>query len=185
MLVLIRHGETEWSRDKRHTGRTDIPLTAAGREQAAPLGSGSPAGPSPRCSCARCGGRSRRPSWPGCGRRASRATTWSSGTTATTRAGRPPTSASRARAGSCGATACPGGETVEQVGERADRGDRAALAVDGDVAVFAHGHVLRILAARWIGLAPEHGGALALGTATLCELGFERERRVILTWNAR
>ena len=58
-----------------------------------------------------------------------------------------------------------------------------ALAAPGDVAIVAHGHLLRLLAARWIELAPHHGGALALDTASISELGFERERRVIVTWN--
>jgi probable phosphoglycerate mutase len=50
--------------------------------------------------------------------------------------------------------------------------------------LFAHGHLLRVVGARWIGMAPEGGGHLVIGTATLCVLGFERERRVIRTWNA-
>ena len=58
-----------------------------------------------------------------------------------------------------------------------------ALAADGDVAVFAHGHILRVLAARWVGLPAERGASFALDTAAVSELGFEREARVISAWN--
>jgi broad specificity phosphatase PhoE len=78
---------------------------------------------------------------------------------------------------------CPGGETAAQVGERADRLIARAGAADGDVAMFAHGHLLRVVGARWIGLGPECGALLGLDTAALCELGFERERRVLWLWN--
>jgi probable phosphoglycerate mutase len=77
----------------------------------------------------------------------------------------------------------PGGETVDVVGERADRVIERAVAEDGDVALFAHGHLLRILGARWIGLPAAYGGHLLLSTGSLCELGFERERRAIVLWN--
>ena len=70
-----------------------------------------------------------------------------------------------------------------QVGERADRAIARALQADGDVALFAHGHVLRALGARWIELPAAYAGHLALGTAAVCELGHERERRVIRLWN--
>jgi probable phosphoglycerate mutase len=79
--------------------------------------------------------------------------------------------------------AAPGGETLEDVGRRADRVIERILAVDGDVAVFAHGHLLRVLGARWIELPARAGGNLALSTAALCRLGFERERRAIWAWN--
>ena len=77
----------------------------------------------------------------------------------------------------------PGGETVDEVGRRADRVIEAALATDGDVALFAHGHVLRILGARWIELAAGAGRHLALATASLSVLGWEREVAVIEHWN--
>jgi probable phosphoglycerate mutase len=72
-----------------------------------------------------------------------------------------------------------------QVGERADRVIERALAAlpEGDVAMFAHGHLLRVLGARWIGLGAECGGLLGLDTGALCELGFEREQRVLWLWN--
>jgi probable phosphoglycerate mutase len=69
------------------------------------------------------------------------------------------------------------------VGERADRAIARALEAGGDVAVFAHGHLLRVLGARWIELPAAYGGSLGLGTAALCELGYERERRALWLWN--
>jgi probable phosphoglycerate mutase len=77
----------------------------------------------------------------------------------------------------------PNGETAEQVEDRADRVISRALAAKGDVALFGHGHLLRILAARWIGLDPSGGRLLALSTASLSVLGYERETRVIRLWN--
>jgi probable phosphoglycerate mutase len=75
------------------------------------------------------------------------------------------------------------GETVEQVGERACRVIARAQAAHGDVAIFAHGHFLRILTACWLGLPPNQGRSFALSTATLSMLGHERETRVISCWN--
>jgi broad specificity phosphatase PhoE len=77
----------------------------------------------------------------------------------------------------------PGGETAAQVGARADRVIERATVVEGDVAAFAHGHLLRVLGARWIGLDPVYGGHLGLDTGSVCELGYERERRAIWVWN--
>ena len=77
----------------------------------------------------------------------------------------------------------PQGETVEQVGERARHVIERAEAVDGDVALFAHAHFLRILGACWVGLPPIHGRNLTLGTASISMLGYERETRVIEVWN--
>ena len=78
----------------------------------------------------------------------------------------------------------PGGETLEQLAARADRAIERALAADGDALIFAHSHLLRELAGRWIGLDPDGGGKLVLATASLSTLGFERERRVLRAWNA-
>ncbi len=78
----------------------------------------------------------------------------------------------------------PGGETAEQVALRTKRVIDRLLTANGDVALFAHGHVLRILATTWLGLAPADGGLLALDTATLSVLGFENETRVVRQWNA-
>lgn len=77
----------------------------------------------------------------------------------------------------------PGGETAADVGARLDP-FVAELQQDGDALVFAHGHVLRVLAARWLGLPPQDGRMLALGTGTLSTLGWERETPVLRSWNA-
>ena len=77
----------------------------------------------------------------------------------------------------------PDGETLEQVARRASNVIAQAAAAGGDVALFAHGHMLRVLAACWLGLPPDAGRLLALGTASLSVLGYERETRVINTWN--
>jgi probable phosphoglycerate mutase len=77
----------------------------------------------------------------------------------------------------------PNGETADEVAARVDRVIAAADAVDGDVALVAHGHVLRVLGARWIGEAGAFGGRLHLGTAAICVLGWERDVRVITRWN--
>ncbi len=77
----------------------------------------------------------------------------------------------------------PDGETAAQVGERADRVIAEARSVDGDVILFAHGHLLRVLAARWLGLEPSAGRLFALDPATISILGYERETRSIRLWN--
>jgi probable phosphoglycerate mutase len=78
---------------------------------------------------------------------------------------------------------CPGGEAPEQVGARADRVIARSRAVDGDVALFAHGHVLRVLVARWIGLPAGGGQHFLLGTGTLCVLGYYRDIPAVRVWN--
>jgi broad specificity phosphatase PhoE len=184
-VVLVRHGETEWSRTGRHTGRTDVPLTDEGRRQAEVLGahvSGhdfvlvltSPLSRA-RETCVIAG----------LGEQAEvdeRLVEWDYGdyegvTTAEIRQTRP--------GWTVWAGGCPGGESVDEVGARADAVIERVRAADGDVALFAHGHVLRVLAARWLGLAPVEGRLLALDTATLCVLGYERETPVLARWNLR
>jgi broad specificity phosphatase PhoE len=183
-IVLARHGETEWSRDGRHTGRTDIPLTDNGREQARVLGQALGewsfglvlSSPLERaldtCRLAGLGD--------------SVETTddlleWDYGeyegiTTPQIREGRPDWYLWR--------DGCPGGELPEDVGRRADRVVARVADADDDVALFAHGHILRVVAARWLGLGPEAGALLALSTATISVLGYERETRVVRRWNA-
>ena len=77
----------------------------------------------------------------------------------------------------------PGGESAEEVGARADRVIARATAADGDVALFGHGHMLRVLAARWLGLEPTGGRLLALSTGSVSVLGYERDARVVQEWN--
>jgi broad specificity phosphatase PhoE len=183
-IVLARHGETEWSRDGRHTGRTDIPLTDVGRRQAEqlrhPLGEWSfevvLSSPLQRAldTCRLAGlGEAFETS--------EDLVEWDYGeyegiTTPEIRERRPDWYLWR--------DGCPGGEQAADVGRRVDRVIARVENSQGDVALFAHGHVLRVLAARWIGLGPESGALLALGTGTLSALGYERETRVIRRWNA-
>ena len=182
-IWLVRHGETEWSKSGQHTGRTDIPLTAMGERQGQALGRTlagrqfalvltSPLGRA-RETCRLAGlASAAQPS--------DDLLEWDYGlyegrTTAEVRAEQP--------GWSIWTTPMPKGETVEQVGERTRRVIERVAAVDGDVALFAHAHVLRILAAWWIGLPPIHGRSLTLGTASLSVLGCERQTRVIEVWN--
>ena len=180
-LVLVRHGQTEWSLSGRHTSTTDIPLTERGREAAGALRERL-AGrefalvlASPRIRAretARLAGYT-----PEIEPDLAEVDygDYEGRTTPEIRAERP--------GWSLWTDGSPGGETMAQAGERADRVIARALAADGDVAVFAHGHILRVLAARWIDLPAEHGGSFALDTAAVSVLGFERERRVIGAWN--
>ena len=80
---------------------------------------------------------------------------------------------------------CPGGETLEQAAVRVDRVIARARSADGDVAVFAHGHILRILTARWCELDPVEGRRFVLHTATLSELGWEHDDPAVILWNSR
>ena len=189
-LLLIRHGETEWSRSGQHTGRTDVPLTAAGVAAASVLAPAVRSRPvvaaftSPLSRARRTaelvgltaaledpdlqewdyGGyegltteqiRQTRPGW----------FLW--------RDGVPP-----------GDAAHPG-ETAGQVGARADAVLRRAgpLLAGGDVALVAHGHLLRVLTARWLGLEPEAGRYFRLDTGSLSTLGSEHGLPVITSWN--
>ncbi len=184
-LWLIRHGETEWSASGRHTGRTDIPLTEEGIRQGRALGrylagrSFALVLTSPLSRAAdTCGlagyGSMAQPS--------DDLLEWDYGqaegrTTAEMRKKRP--------GWSVWDGGPPGGETVEQVGRRTDRAIARAVEAAGDVALFAHAHVLRILAARWLGLPPDDGRLFILGPASVSVLGWEREGRVISRWNDR
>jgi probable phosphoglycerate mutase len=182
-LVLARHGETDWSANGRHTGRTDLPLTENGRRRArvlAGLVSGRSFGlviTSPlrraveTCELAGLGGRAER---------RDDLREWDYGdyegmTTPQIHQRRPDWSLWR--------NGCPNGETAADVGARADRVIAEARNTDGDAIAFGHGHMLRVLGARWAGLPPEGGGLLALGTGALCTLGYEHRLPVIVHWN--
>jgi broad specificity phosphatase PhoE len=181
---LIRHGETEWSKSGRHTGRTDIPLTEMGRQQAVAaadcLGGHRfalvLASPMSRAlDTARLAGFGDRVEID------PELCEWNYGdyegiTTPQIRETVP--------GWTVWTHLVPGGETADEVGDRADRVIARIRAADGDVAVFAHGHVLRVLAARWIDLPPTEGRRFALHTATVSILGWERESAVIDRWNA-
>jgi probable phosphoglycerate mutase len=180
---LVRHGETEWSKSGRHTGRTDIPLTATGEQQGKALGrnlAGRQFALVLTSPLARARETCRLAGFDDAAQVSDDLLEWNYGiyegrTTAAVRAEEP--------GWSIWNTPIPEGETVEQVGERARRVIERADAVAGDVALFSHAHFLRILGACWIGLPPIHGRNMTLGTASLSVLGYERETRVIQVWN--
>lgn len=182
-IVMVRHGETEWSRSAKHTGITDVPLTDGGRAQARRLATALArrafsvvlSSPLERaretCSLAGYGGDAEI---------LAELREWDYGayegrTTAEIRQDIP--------GWSVWTHPIHGGETVDQVGERADALIDRICAASGDVVLFAHGHILRIVAARWLGLGASEGRLFGLDTATVSILGFERETRVIRRWN--
>jgi probable phosphoglycerate mutase len=185
-VVLIRHGETEWSLTGRHTGMTDIPLTAHGEEQAKALGE-VVAGEQFRLVLTSPLVRARRTAELA-GLSGAEVdgdlTEWDYGdyegrTTAEI-------SADLGRPWTVFADGVRSGETAEQVGVRADRVlTRVRPIVDegGTVALVAHGHLLRVLAARWLGLRPCDGALLKLDAGSLSRLGIEHDRPVIALWN--
>src|SRR5437899_3657551 len=182
-LWLVRHGETEWSLSGAHTGRTDLPLTDAGRKRAMALadclagrrfalvltsplqraletcrlaGYGDTAQPEPNLR------------------------EWDYGdyegrTTGEIRKNAPDWS--------LWVDGVPNGESIGQVAARAQAVIDRALHAPGDVALFAQGHILRILTACWLGLPAADGRLFALGTGSLSTLGYERETHVITLWN--
>jgi broad specificity phosphatase PhoE len=182
-IVLIRHGETEWTLAGKHTGRTDIPLTDRGREQARAVGEALRGrrhalvltSPLERAAetCRLAGfGEAAAPR--------DELMEWDYGayegrTTVEIREERPGWSLWR--------DGVPEGETAAEVGERLDRVVVEIRSAAGDVLVFGHGHALRVLAARWLGLEPNSGRLFALDPATISVLGYERENAVIRVWN--
>lgn len=181
-LILVRHGETEWSATGRHTGRTDVPLTATGRGQADRLGAlfgaqtftlvlTSPLARA-RETCERAGFAAAEVR--------DELVEWDYGDYE----GRRTTEIRQEIPGwSVWTHPIIGGESAQEVGTRADRLLEELAGVEGRVALFAHGHLLRILTARWLGFPAYAGRCFALATATWSELGWERETRVIRRWN--
>ena len=182
-LWLVRHGATEWSESGRHTSRTDLPLTAAGEDQARtllPRLSGTAfdlvlTSPRRRARCT-----AELAGFPDAEPDADLAE-WDYGeyegvTTARIREQVP--------GWTVWTHPCPGGETAAQVAARLDRVIARARDQGGRTLVFGHGHALRVLAARWIDMAPAEGAHFDLDTATLGALGDDRGVPAILRWNA-
>ena len=182
-IVLVRHGETEWSLSGQHTSRTDLPLTEKGRERAARLGPAladwtfSLVLTSPlrraRETCALAG-------FDGVAELCDDLREWDYGeyeglTT--------PQIWETSPSWSLWRDGCPGGEQPEQVGGRADRAIERMRGADGDVLAFAHGHIFRVLTARWLQMEVAAGARFALRAGALCVLGFERTTEVIQLWN--
>jgi probable phosphoglycerate mutase len=184
-LWLVRHGETEWSASGQHTGRTDLPLIAAGEQRAREIGRHLNSrrfalvltSPFQRAieTCRLAGYADAAVVEPNLRE-------WDYGeyegrTTAEIQAERPGWSLWR--------DGVPGGETIEHVAARAQAAIDRALKTPGESLLFAHGHILRILAACWLRLPPQAARLFALGTASMRTLGYERDTRVITRWNVQ
>jgi broad specificity phosphatase PhoE len=182
-IHLVRHGTTEWSVTGQHTGRTDIPLTEEGRRQAERLGARlarerfalvlvSP--------LSRARETARLAGFGDVAEVEPDLVEWDYGdydgrTTVEIRRERPGWTPWHG--------GYPGGETLDQVAARADRVVARVRAIDGDVALFAHGHILRVIATRWLEQPPVEAARYYLATGTLSVLGWERETTVIDRWN--
>jgi broad specificity phosphatase PhoE len=183
-VALVRHGETDWSKARRHTGRTDVPLTEAGRNQARLLGNMLAGWHNARVLTSplrRAMQTCRLAGFSGTSEIVEDLTEWDYGEYE----GRT-TSDIRGEISDWSIWTHPvlEGESVDDVAERTDRLIAQLRDANRDVVVFAHGHLLRILAARWCGLPPDHGRFLALDPATLSVLGYEHETPVVQIWNA-
>lgn len=183
-LTLVRHGETEWSRTGQHTGRTDLPLNDQGRRQALDLrkrlnGKHFDAvfsSPLRRATeTATLAGMAERM------KHCPRLIEWDYGEFE----GRTTPELANEHGGhfSIWSSEIPGGESLEEVGQRADHVLAQLLERGGKILLFSHGHFLRILAARWIQLSPHHGRRLILNAAAVSCLGYEHDTPAIITWN--
>jgi broad specificity phosphatase PhoE len=180
-LVIVRHGATEWSENGRHTSRTDLPLLESGRRQAVELGRGLDPAEFGTVLCSPLRRARETCELAGFGESmeiVEELREWDYGeyeglTTPQIRERRPDWWLWR--------DGCPGGESPEQVAARADR-VLASLGAGATIA-FAHGHILRVVAARWIELGVEGGSRLLLRAGRQGVLGHERDTRVIEGWN--
>ncbi|HZZ79377.1 MAG TPA: histidine phosphatase family protein [Gemmataceae bacterium] len=184
-LYVVRHGDTEWSDLGRHTGRTDIPLTGKGEERARELAETLRSFTVARVFTSPLVRARRTCELAGFGAKAEidlDLLEWNYGryegkTSSEIRADRPGWEMFR--------DGCPDGETAREVGVRADRFIERARAA-GVVVVFAHGHILRTIAARWLGLPPESGRCFFCAPASIGELSFEHgslDQPIIRVWN--
>ncbi|MEK9140490.1 MAG: histidine phosphatase family protein [Nitrospirota bacterium] len=182
-LWIIRHGKTEWSAVGRHTGRTDIPLTPEGERQSVALGRYLNGRSFALVLCSplrRARETCRLAGYQDVASVTDDLQEWDYGayegrTTSEIRTEAPGWSIWTGRV--------PDGETLEQVSGRAERVIQRAVASGGEVALFAHAHILRVLTARWLGLPPDAGRFFSLSPASVSVLGYEREIRVITLWN--
>ena len=182
-LVVVRHGATSWSTAGRHTGRTDVPLDAEGEAQARHLGERLKGPAFARVLCSPLGRARRTCELAGFGDRAQISddlAEWDYGdyeglTTDQIRRDRP--------GWTLWDDGVEGGERIDQVAARADRVVALVRQGEGDVLAFAHGHLLRVLAARWLELAPQWGRALLLAPAGLGVLSWERAVPALGRWD--
>jgi len=181
-MILVRHGETAWSRDRRHTGRTDIPLTPLGESQAARLAPRLAAWTFEHALVSPLSRATRTAELGGLDglEPVDDLLEWDYGayegrTTVAIRLERP--------GWDLFDDGVPGGETIEEVAARVDRVIARARAATGDVVCIAHAHLLRVLAVRWLGVDPSAARYLVLGPASLSVLGWERDQPVLEHWN--
>lgn len=184
-IWLVRHGETEWSLSGQHTGTTDIPLTEKGEQQAVQIGEflqGRNFAAVLTSPLARARETCRLAGFDENAKLEPNLREWDYGDYE----GRATKDIRKARPGwSLWADGVPNGESIEQVAARAQAVINDAAANAGDVLLFAHGHVLRILICCWLGLPPQDGRLFALATGTVSTLGYEHETRVITALNMR
>ena len=184
-VVLVRHGETEWSRDGKHTGRTDIPLTERGRQEAQAVGAelrGRRFALVLTSPLSRAAETCRLAGLGELAQQREELMEWDYGAFE----GRKTIDIRKERPGwTLWRDGVPEGETIAQVQARVDRVIAELRSVAGDAAVFAHGHLLRVLAARRLGLEPAAGRLFALDPATISILDYERETPIIRMWNQK
>jgi broad specificity phosphatase PhoE len=182
-VFAIRHGETAWSLSGKHTGTTDIPLTDNGRRVAERLRPVLARNVSGRALCSPMQRARETCELAGFGQNMTvdpDLAEWNYGEYES----KTPEEIHKVRPGwLIFQDGCPGGETPEQVGARVDRVIARTRALGRDILLFAHGHVLRVLVARWIGLPAGGGQHFLLGTGTLCVLGYYREIPAVRIWN--
>ena len=183
-LGLVRHGETAWSASGRHTGSTDLPLTPRGEQGAKDIGRFLMARPFALVLTSPLGRARETCRLAGYGDKASVETNLREWDYGEYEGHSTPEIQSQRPGWSLWSDGVPGGESVGQVAARAQAVINRALASSGgDALLFAHGHILRVLSCCWLGLPPEAGRLFALGTPSVCTLGYERETRVITRWN--
>lgn len=183
-IVLVRHGSTVWSDTGRHTGATDVALTEQGRAQADRL---APVLARRRFAMVLASPRSRAretATRAGFGERVEPCADLAEWDYGEYEGLTTPEIRRRAPGWTVWTQPCPGGETAAQVGARADAALDRARTAGGDVLLVAHGHLLRVLGARWVGLSPVDGRVFRLDPATVSELGHEHEVPVVAVWNA-
>ena len=182
-IWVVRHGQTEWSQTGQHTGWTDLPLTDAGRAEAAAVGqylAGRQFALVLVSPLQRARETCRIAGYDAVAEVDPDAREWCYGAYE----GRTAEQVQQERPGwSLWQDGAAEGEKVEDVAARARRVIARVEKVEGDVLIFAHGHLLRILAASWLGLTPDAGRLFSLGTASIGVLGYEHGRRAMSRWN--
>jgi broad specificity phosphatase PhoE len=185
VVYVVRHGATDWSETGRHTGRTDLPLNERGQAEGravAPLLAHREFALVLTSPLQRARDTARLAGYGEIAEPCADLLEWDYGTyegitTAEIR--------EHAPGWTVWSGDIPDGETIDEVSARADRVIERIIGIDGDVALFAHGHILRVVTARWCELNAREGRRFPLATASLCILGWEHDDRGVQLWNAR